>query len=129
MLTVAQAAKRIGLTREMVYIAIRSGRIPSEKIDGVMHVSAENLERYNALRRKGVRPGRPRGIGRGRSKYVGVLARGDKWVAVYYSPNTKEREWLGTCETEEQAARLWNKRALEDRGPGARINVIEEEAN
>ncbi|CAH8362383.1 unnamed protein product [Eruca vesicaria subsp. sativa] len=56
-------------------------------------------------------------------KYTGVRKRKwGKWVAEIRLPNSRERIWLGSFDTAEQAARAFDAALYCLRGPGARFN-------
>ncbi|WMV07262.1 hypothetical protein MTR67_000647 [Solanum verrucosum] len=58
-------------------------------------------------------------------KYKGVRQRKwGKWVAEVYNPRTKGRVWLGTFNTAEEAALVYNKAAIAIRGVNAVKNII-----
>ncbi|XP_049395310.1 ethylene-responsive transcription factor CRF4-like [Solanum stenotomum] len=58
-------------------------------------------------------------------KYKGVRQRKwGKWVAEVYDPRTKGRVWLGTFNTVEEAALVYNKAAIAIRGVNAVTNII-----
>ncbi|XP_015158623.1 ethylene-responsive transcription factor CRF4-like [Solanum tuberosum] len=58
-------------------------------------------------------------------KYKGVRQRKwGKWVAEVYDPRTKGRIWLGTFNTAEEAALVYNKAAIAIKGVNAVTNII-----
>ncbi|KAH0682750.1 hypothetical protein KY290_021345 [Solanum tuberosum] len=48
----------------------------------------------------------------------------EKWVAEVYAPRTKGRIWLGTFNTTEEAALVYNKAVIAIRGVNVVTNII-----
>ncbi len=63
LLTVAEAAKFLKVSRSLVYVMLRSGDIPSVRFRRVLRVSARDLREYmqkSRVNRKKSRKGKPR---------------------------------------------------------------------
>lgn len=48
---ITTAARRIGISRQRVYVAIAGGRLRARDFDGVIYVHADDVERYRTERR------------------------------------------------------------------------------
>lgn len=61
MLTIPEAAREIGMSRVVLWRHVKKGTLPSVGTDRVRLIDSEELERFNAQKRKAGWPaGRPR---------------------------------------------------------------------
>lgn len=58
----SEAAKRLGVSRTVVYRLIESKVLPSTEIAGFIVINADDLQRKEVLERKNGRPSRNEGV-------------------------------------------------------------------
>jgi len=59
-LTVAQAAKLLGMTRQGVYLAIKHQRLVASRTGGQISIDRASVREYRRWQREALRPAKPR---------------------------------------------------------------------